>query len=112
MSISDPPGRRGARRPTSHATSLPARRGSGELEHVTVRPAGAARPPPGGWTGTRGTLQYRQVTCTTRPGSAPSVRTEESRSRHMPEAVIVATGRTPIGRAKKGSLVEGRAAHP
>ena len=24
----------------------------------------------------------------------------------MPEAVIVATGRTPIGRANKGSLVE------
>src|SRR5580693_2802460 len=27
---------------------------------------------------------------------------------HMPEAVIVATGRTPIGRANKGSLVECR----
>ena len=26
----------------------------------------------------------------------------------MPEAVIVATGRTPIGRANKGSLVECR----
>ena len=37
--------------------------------------------------------------------AAPPPRPEEH---HMPEAVIVATGRTPIGRANKGSLVDCR----
>src|SRR5271155_5306729 len=34
--------------------------------------------------------------------------TEQRGAAVMPEAVIVATGRTPIGRANKGSLVECR----
>src|SRR6202035_4695040 len=43
-----------------------------------------------------------------RPGRVPGHTTENRGAVTMPEAVIVATGRTPIGRANKGSLVECR----
>src|SRR6202035_3012560 len=43
-----------------------------------------------------------------RPGRVPGHTTENRGAVTMPEAVIVATGRTPIGRANNGSLVECR----
>src|ERR1700729_4324598 len=42
------------------------------------------------------------------PGGFPGHTIESRGAVTMPEAVIVATGRTPIGRANKGSLVECR----
>src|SRR5580658_4496086 len=42
------------------------------------------------------------------PGGFPGATIEPRGAVIMPEAVIVATGRTPIGRANKGSLVECR----
>src|ERR1700729_3751795 len=42
------------------------------------------------------------------PGGFPGHAIESRGAVTMPEAVIVATGRTPIGRANKGSLVECR----
>src|ERR1700691_3722120 len=42
------------------------------------------------------------------PGGFPGHTIETRGAVTMPEAVIVATGRTPIGRANKGSLVECR----
>ena len=58
----------------------------------------------------RRAVRYRQVTCNPPRGGSPG-HDESDRNRGavtMPEAVIVATGRTPIGRANKGSLVECR----
>ena len=85
-----------------NATSSPARPcGPGALEHVTVRPARAAN-------GAGEAAPYRQVTCNPPRGGFPGHTIETRGAVTMPEAVIVATGRTPIGRANKGSLVECR----
>src|SRR5208283_6236700 len=51
---------------------------------------------------------YRQVTCNPPWGGIPPGTGSNRGAATMPEAVIVATGRTPIGRANKGSLVECR----
>src|SRR5690606_10608031 len=79
-----------------------------------TRPAGARRwsptgPPP--TTSARGPSRRRQ-----RPRKPPShpdgtvgrCRDVRTQGGLMPEAVIVATSRTPIGRANKGSLVDAR----
>src|SRR5437763_15454313 len=42
-------------------------------------------------------------------GSVGDVTSSHERGTRMPEAVIVATARTPIGRAFKGSLIDYRA---
>ena len=87
--------------------STPRRRRPGRavpcaVEHVTVRPR-SARPmgrPDGAVRLPTSNLRRP------RARSRASDRIEEPVT--MPEAVIVATGRTPIGRANKGSLVECR----
>ena len=98
---------------------------AGRLEHVTFDPSGrhrrrpAGRPPgrslsPAGartigeaGAGSVTAAVIRMPPCHAIPSDSAAL-PPSPEEHHMPEAVIVATGRTPIGRANKGSLVDCR----